>query len=74
MDWIDITGQRFGRYTVLSPAGPDSRGAIQWECRCDCGRVRTVNGDALRRPNGSRSCPECYWSKRVKKRPKRLEH
>ncbi len=35
----DITGQRFGQLTALSPTEErGSRGSVIWRCRCDCGR------------------------------------
>lgn len=46
---IDLTGQKFGRLTVLKQASrrPQSN-TIYWECRCDCGVVRVVAGQKLR--------------------------
>lgn len=38
---IDMTGQRFGRYVVMSPL-PPKRNKTDWLCRCDCGTVRAV--------------------------------
>jgi hypothetical protein len=49
---IDITGQRFGRWTAISYA--DS----VWTCRCDCGTERRVVGKTLR--NGSSKSCGCY--------------
>ncbi|MFD1485408.1 alcohol dehydrogenase [Lacticaseibacillus baoqingensis] len=52
---IDLTGQRFGRLTVIAPSGYAKNGNALWECRCDCGR--TVVKDAYRLRHGSvRSC------------------
>ena len=45
----DITGRRFGRWTVLSVAGKNSYGAYMWNCVCDCGTRRAVAGHTLRR-------------------------
>ena len=47
---IDITGQRFGRFTVLSkgPHSPGSRPKTQWNCRCDCGNEKVVRTESLR--------------------------
>ena len=51
----DITGQRFGRWTVIEPAGKTSDNHKLWHCRCDCGIERNVVGKELR--NGkSKSC------------------
>lgn len=51
---IDLTGQRFGRLTVLRVA--DKRGKNhRWECQCDCGNVVTPFSGALKAGN-SQSC------------------
>lgn len=35
----DLTGQRFGKLTVIerAPSGNDKRKRVRWLCRCDCG-------------------------------------
>ncbi len=44
---IDLTGQRYGKLTVLAPAeNVGSRTA--WLCRCDCGRETVVPTNRLR--------------------------
>lgn len=45
---VDITGQKFGRMTVLSKARSVD-GNARWECRCDCGTIKAVYGQDLRR-------------------------
>lgn len=50
----DLTGQRFGRYTVIGFAGVKNKTAY-WKCRCDCGNERVVSGAELRRGK-SKSC------------------
>jgi hypothetical protein len=50
------SGTRFGRLTVLGRVPPTSPGQINWECRCDCGKIVVVTGGNLRRKNGTRSC------------------
>jgi len=60
---IDLTGQVFGRWTVLrfdkSVAG-SQRGSTKalWVCQCMCGTVRSVDGAGLR-SGKSKSCG-CY--------------
>lgn len=44
----DLTGQRFGRWHVISQAG-NRNGAALWLCRCDCGAVKNVLSNSLRR-------------------------
>ena len=53
---IDLTGQRFGRLTVVEKiqARAGSTNA-RWLCRCDCGNTTAVNGTTLRRGE-SQSC------------------
>lgn len=53
----ELAGQRFGRLLVIRFAGRADRGKrhTMWECRCDCGSIRTVRTETLR--NGmTRSC------------------
>ena len=55
---IDLTGQRFGRLTVLDEAKPvHSSGNLLrcWRCRCDCGNELIVRQSSLRNGN-TKSC------------------
>lgn len=45
----DLTGQRFGRLTVIQPNGKDSQGHYKWLCACDCGNLKTIVGTYLTR-------------------------
>lgn len=45
---IDLTGKRFGRWTVLSFAGRRQRHSL-WLCRCECGGEHLVDGFNLKR-------------------------
>lgn len=50
----DLSGQKFGRWTVLEYAG--ARGVVQlWRCRCECGTERVVRHSTLI-GRGSPSC------------------
>lgn len=55
---IDITGHRFGLYTVVKRAGRNASGTPLWLCRCDCGHEGLVQGGSLRigRSKGCRTC------------------
>ena len=46
---IDLTGQKFGRLTVVSKAENDKHGKALWICVCECGRTSTSIGSDLRR-------------------------
>ena len=54
---IDLTGERFGRWTVIGLAPSTPRNA-KWFCKCECGTIKIVRAATLR--NGdSKSCG-CY--------------
>lgn len=46
--FIDLTGQVFGRLTVLRSAGENTCRCLLWACKCECGREIIVRGDSLR--------------------------
>ena len=45
--FIDLTGLRFGRWLVLRRA-PNRKKALMWECQCDCGVTKIVQGTSLK--------------------------
>jgi len=51
----DLTGQRFGRLTVLAPVDPVRQSSRLWRCRCDCGKETTVSYNSLTQGN-TKSC------------------
>ena len=51
----DITGQRFGRLTVISRAPNNESGNARWNCVCQCGSSIVVQGSHLRALT-TRSC------------------
>ena len=63
MKLLDLTGQRFGRLTVLERAENGNRGKVYWLCRCDCGNTARVEGYRLRKGE-TRSCG-CYMRDRT---------
>lgn len=53
---IDLTGQRFGKLTVIKDSGERaSNRCVLWECKCDCGNIIKVSSDSLRN-NNQKSC------------------
>lgn len=45
----DISGKKFGRFTVLEYVGPSYKGGpVLWKCQCDCGEIRNAQGSSLR--------------------------
>ena len=61
----DLTGRRFGKLLVLEKLLPNKRGNYQFKCRCECGKIKIINGGNLQR---SISCG-CY--RRTNISPKR---
>lgn len=51
---FDLTGQRFGRLTVLH-RGPSACRKARWVVRCGCGIQKVVSGSSLR-AGGTVSC------------------
>ena len=51
---LDLTGQRYGKLTVLGPV-ENMGGRTAWLCRCDCGRETAVLTRRLRSGH-TRSC------------------
>lgn len=65
---IDLTGQRFGRLTIISRCGSDKRGNAKWKCICDCGSISlATTGNLKRRANISCGC---YNSQKGKQQAK----
>lgn len=58
---IDITGQTFGKLTVLKEAGRSSENRATWLCKCECGKEATVIGKHLR--NGTTKSCGCIVNK-----------
>ena len=51
----DLTGQKFGKLTVLGEAGRYKSGIKKWRCKCECGNIVEVAGVSLTRKL-TRSC------------------
>lgn len=59
MNKIDLTGEIFGRLTVVSEIlKRTDRGIIKWRCQCSCGNMIDVEGGRLRSKHTA-SCG-CY--------------
>jgi hypothetical protein len=63
----DLTGRRFGRWTVQSRADRGRHGT-RYNCICDCGTTRVCNGSHLV-SGQSRSCG-CIRMDRIDRRRK----
>lgn len=58
-NFIDLTGQKFGRLFVLKRAADyrykDNRFRVKWVCLCECGTEKEIIGEALTRGQ-TKSC------------------
>ena len=50
---VDLTGQKFGRWTVKERDTAQNKS--YWICECECGTIRSVSGSLLKN-GGSQSC------------------
>ena len=55
MKFIDLTGRRFGKLTVVERVGDTGS---TWLCKCDCGREKKILGSNLRQ-GYTTSCGHC---------------
>lgn len=72
---LDLTGQQFGRLTVLrlAPRKPNlspKNKYLRWVCKCDCGKTVEVQSNCLRSGN-TRSCG-CLRREESKKKARDL--
>lgn len=44
----DLSGQRFGKLTVIRRVENDKQGHSRWECQCDCGNSHIVSAVGLK--------------------------
>lgn len=59
---IDLTGQKFGKLTVLKFAGfSKTHHGSYWLCKCDCGNTKEVFGSSLK--HGLTTSCGCYRNK-----------
>lgn len=63
---IDLTGKRFGLWTVIERASSAPKGQARWLCRCECGAGRIIGSQCLRRGK-SRSCG-CGKARHIRER------
>lgn len=65
--FIDLTGQVFGKWTVLERAERDGGGKQRWLCRCPCGKEKTIDAYSLR-SSDTKQCKRCAQLQRQAQR------
>lgn len=61
---IDMTGQKYGRLTILNRVDNDKHGNAMWLCKCKCGKQIIIRGSCIRSGNTT-SCG-CYHRDKFK--------
>jgi len=59
----DLTGQRFGKLTVIKSVKKQKGSKIMWQCKCDCGNTKEVLAGSLI-SGGTKSCG-CLYMKDI---------
>jgi len=64
--FIDLTGKRFGKWTVIAEAPSHPSRNIYWTCLCECGTEKLVAGDKLTgdRSHGCKPCSKRHHGMR----------
>lgn len=65
-NFIDLTGMKYGRLTVIKRAENSKQGKVKWLCVCDCGNEKSITSNDLRM-NKTISCG-CYLSEVTQKK------
>lgn len=61
---IDLTGQKFGRLTVLyKDTERITKSGSYWICQCECGKQKSIKSSSLRR--GEITSCGCYRTERI---------
>ena len=60
----DLSGKRFGKWTVIERADNNSCGSARWICKCDCGTIAIKPGESVKK--SKQGCRKCYVSPRKK--------
>lgn len=68
---MDLTGQRYGRLTVISRA-ENIGSRTRWNCRCDCGNVKIVSANEL--TNGMVQSCGCLYAETHNCDPPKPKH
>lgn len=62
---IDLTGQKFGKLTVLFEQPERKNSKIVWHCKCDCGNECDVVGSQLTKTDHPLDLVDAYKKKKL---------
>ena len=62
--FLNLMGQKFGKWTVIGESEERIRSSAAWTCRCECGVIKLVNSGSLRQGKttscGKGSCKKVF--------------
>jgi len=68
----DLTGIKINRWTILGRSEdyetPSGRKYIMWECKCECGNIRTLRTSALTSKSSASVSCGCFSAEKTKER------
>ena len=67
---IDLTGQKFGRLTVIKRAMDKKYSIPYWVCQCECGNTKIIRGSSLK-SGATQSCG-CFNKEKTSEAMKKL--
>lgn len=74
---IDITGNKYGKLTVLGfdhiGYRKDGKSRSYWKCRCDCGNIVVLRKDGFIYPYSKIKSCGCWHREESSKRPRDKE-
>lgn len=70
--FIDLTGEKFGKLTVVERKGTDKHGGALWLCKCECGNEKLTTSNHLRM--GKCSSCGCLQTAHMKELGKAKKH
>lgn len=56
----DLSGVKFGKWTVLERAPNDEDGRVRWRTKCTCGNISNVDAYTLKRSKSTK-CRKCTY-------------
>ena len=68
---INMIGQKYAKLTVLSQVGVNKSGEKMYECLCECGNIKVIRGNSIRR--GLTTSCGCYRSQYISNKNKSHE-
>jgi hypothetical protein len=69
---VDLSGEKFGKLSVIRRSGTHKFGGALWECLCDCGNTSHVRSSDLN--DGTTQSCGCGWRENLRNGPKHRTH